>query len=235
MITITKEIEELIKEGQGKYKNLLIFKELSNGKLHPRYVKEGENTEEIIKKCTSEIYHNGVYLGKLLELEYNHDYIKELPNVTIIPFEKMYEIKKGVFGYIDSNGNFYPLGKIEEHIYQLNRKYKAGKIANLIVESLNLPKEEIQKYLQEKKTFLEHHYSPWNWPANEILKSKRFCLFFRGISDDGLYDDQSYSENANKRQLLVLSYLYTLNYIQDTDIEEERKSLIRKLVNSNQK
>ena len=77
-----------MKDG-GKYKNLLIFKRLTDGILYPRYVKEGENVDEIIKKCTSDIFHNGIHLGKLLELAYNHEYTQKLPNVTKIPFEKI--------------------------------------------------------------------------------------------------------------------------------------------------
>ena len=78
-------------------------------------------------------------------------------------------------------------------------------------------------------------FSPYQWPAHYILEKNGFCLFFRGISDEDFYVDQSSYERANEKQLIVLSYLYTLNYIRNTDIEEKRKSLIRKLVNSNQK
>lgn len=232
MKEMTEEIQKLIDEGAGKYKNLLIFKGIADGKLYPRYVKEEENIEAIITRCTGDIVYMGTNIGKILELEYNHDYSSKQIEIEKIPFEKIYEIKKGIFGYIDPNGNFYPLGKIEEHRYLLNKKYKAGKIATSIVESLNLPKEELENYQKGKKDFLEFHYSPGNWPANNILKSNRFCLFFRGISDDGLYDDQSYYENATKKQLLVLSYLYTLNNIHDIELEENRKSLIKKLINS---
>lgn len=235
MKEITAEIQKLIDEGTGKYKNLLIFKGISDGKIYPRYVKEEENIETIITRCTGDIIYMGTNFGKLLELEYNHNYDNKQIDIEKIPFEKLYEINKGVFGYIDPYGNFYPLGKIEEHKYRINKKYKAGKIADAIVHTLNLPKEEIENYEKGKKDFLESHYSPGNWPANKILKSKRFCLFFRGISDDGIYDDQSYYENANKRQLLVLSYLYTLNSIHDIELEENRKSLIKKLINSEQK
>ena len=235
MITITKEIEEMIKEGQGKYKNLLIFRELSNGILHPRYVKKEENTDEIIKKCTSEIYHNGVYLGKLLELAYNYDYIKELPKVTIIPFEKMYEIKKGTFGYIDIEGNFYTLGEIDKHNEDYRYENKAGRIASKIVLSLNIGEEEKEKLKVRNQDYVEKRFSRYDWPADRILRDNGFCIFFRGINDEHIYIDQSFYKNANEKQLFVLSYLYTLNYIQDTDIEEERKSLIRKLINSNQK
>ena len=232
MITITKEIEELIKEGQGKYKNLLIFKELSNGKLHPRYVKEGENTEEIIKKCTSEIYHNGVYLGKLLVLAYNHDYIKELPKVLIIPFEKMYDIKEGTFGYIDLEGNFYPIGEIDKHKENHCYEKTAGKIASAIVLSLNISNEEKDKLKVKNQQFKEKMFSPYQWPAHKILTENGFCLFFRGIASEEYYADQSWFEITNEKQLLMLSYLYTLNYINDTYIEETRKMLMRKLINS---
>lgn len=235
MKKITAEIQKLIDEGTGKYKNLLIFKGISDGKIYPRYVKEEENIETIITRCTGDIIYMGTNFGKLLELEYNHNYDNKQIDIEKIPFEKLYEINKGVFGYIDPYGNFYPLGKIEEHKYRLNKKYKAGKIAEAIVHTLNLPKEELENYEKGKKDFLESHYSPGNWPANKILKSKRFCLFFRGISDDGIYDDQSYYENATKKQLLVLSYLYTLNSIHDIELEENRKSLIKKLINSEQK
>lgn len=47
MIKVTKEIEEMIKEGQGKYKKLLIFQELSNGNLHPRYVKKKKTQKKL--------------------------------------------------------------------------------------------------------------------------------------------------------------------------------------------
>ena len=235
MITITKEIEKMIKEGEGKYKNLLIFRRLTDDVLYPRYVKDGENTEEVIKKCTSEIHHNGIYLGKLLELAYNHDYIKELPNVLIIPFEKMYEIKKGTFGYIDINGNFYPLGDIDKHNEDYRYEKTAGKIASKIVVSLNIPEEEKEELKVKNQNHMERRFSRYCWPAHNILEKNGFCLFFRGISDEDYYVDQSSYDRANEKQLAVLSYLYTLNYIHDTDIEEKRKSLIRKLINSEQK
>lgn len=235
MIEITKEIEEMIKDGEGKYKNLLIFKRLTDGILYPRYVKEGENVDEIIKKCTSDIFHNGIHLGKLLELAYNHEYTKELPNVIIIPFKKMYEIKKGKFGYIDIDGNFYPIGDIDKHNEDYHYPKNAGKKANNIVLSLNIPEEEKEKLKVNNQDYIEKRFSRYDWPADSVLEKNGFCMFFRGISDEDYYVDQSYYQNANEKQLIVLSYLYTLNYIQDTNIEEKRKSLIRKLVNSSQK
>jgi len=235
MIEITKQIDDMIKDGKGKYKNLLIFKRLTDGILYPRYVKEGENVDEIIKNCTSDIIHNGIHLGKLLELTYNHEYTQKLPNVTKIPFEKMYEIKKGTFGYIDIEGNFYPIGEITKHNEDYRYEKTAGKIASNIVLSLNISEEEKEKLKVKNQQFKEKMFSPYQWPAHKILTENGFCLFFRGISDEDYYADKSSYDKANQKQLLVLSYLYTLNYIHDTDIEEKRKSLIRKIVNSDQK
>lgn len=235
MITITKEIEEMIKKGEGKFTNLLIFKRLTDGTLYPLYVKEGENAEEIIKKFTSDIIHMGINIGPSFELVYNHKYAERPISVIKIPYEKLYEIKKGTFGYIDLEGNFYPIGDIDKHNEDYRYENNAGKIASNIVLSLNIPEEEKEKIKVKNQNYMEKRFSRYYWPAHNILEEKGFCLFFRGINYEECYDDQSSYDKANEKQLVVLSYLYTLNYIQDTDIEEKRKKLIRKLINNEEK
>lgn len=151
----------------------------------------------------------------------------------------MYDIKKGTFGYIDIEGNFYPIGEIDKHKDNYHYEKTAGRVASKIVLSLNIPeseKEEVKlKNQNHVNRYMERRFSRYCWPAHNILEKNGFCLFFRGISDEECYADQSSYDSANEKQLAVLSYLYTLNYIQDTDIEENRKSLIKKLINSRQK
>ena len=84
----------------------------------------------------------------------------------------------------------------------------------------------------KKDISMERNFSSRKWPADQILKMNGFCLFFRGINDKGEYEDESYYySNATENQLLVVSYLYTLNNCNDKEIEYHRKQLIRRWMN----
>jgi len=64
------------------------------------------------------------------------------PNV--IPFKDLINIKKGMIGYVDKEGNFYPISEIEQHNYWVGRKIglAAGLNARKVLLSLDLTDEE---------------------------------------------------------------------------------------------
>ena len=144
----------------------------------------------------------------------------------------MYEIEKGMIGYIDPEGNFYPISTVEKHIYNDYRKgLTAGVKARNIVLSSNISEEEKEKYQKQKiYNLYETGFYPGNWSADRILKENNYCLFFRGIDDDGTYADYSYYENTTKKQLIVMNYLFSLNYMYSSDIENKRKALVKKYI-----
>ena len=59
---MTSEIQKLIDEGTGKYKNLLIFKGIADGKLYPRYVKEEENLKKLRKLLNEKKVVNPIFM-----------------------------------------------------------------------------------------------------------------------------------------------------------------------------
>ena len=224
-----EKYKELIKKGNnGENKSLLIFKGKYDNKVTGVPVSFTEDTEKVIEKYTSEQIYQGKNIGVIYELIYKHDYdyVKE------IPFERMYDIEKGMIGYIDKDGNFYPISTITKHDYSLSRKgLSAGIKARNIVLSSNINKEEKEAYQSQKKyPHFETGLYPWNWSADKILKDNNYCLFLRCIDEDGTYADYSHYDNITEKQLIVLNYLFNLNYIYSTDIEDKRKSLIKKLI-----
>jgi len=223
-----EQYKELIQKGNnGEYKSLLLFEGKYNNKILAHYVKFTEDIEYIIEKYTKEQIYEGKNVGVLYDLvyQYNYDYKK------MIPFENVHEIEKDTIGYIDKEGNFYPIGKIEEHNYN-KRPLSAGIKAQNIVLSSDISKEEKEKYINEKKfEAFEKGFYPMNWSADKILKKNGYCLFFRGIDDEGCYVDYSGNDkDLTQKQLFVMNLLFNLNYTYDTDIEEERTSLIKKYI-----
>lgn len=224
-----EKYKELIKKGNnGENKSLLIFRGKYDNRIIAVSVSLIEEPKKVIDKYTKEQIYQGKNIGVLYELLYQHnyDYLKK------IPFEKMYDIEKGMIGYIDTEGNFYPISTIEKHNYSNSRKgLSAGIKARNIVLSSNISVEEKKKYQSEKKYHShETGFYPWNWSADKILKENKYCLFFRGIDEDGSYSDYSDYEEATQKQLIVINYLFSLNYIYSTDIENKRKALVKKYI-----
>ena len=225
---------ELIQIGNnGDNKSLLIFKGKYDSKIITYYVKFAEETEKVIEKYTSDQIYQGKNIGVLYELIYQYDYDYERK----IPFERMYDIEKGMIGYIDPEGNFYPISKTEEHDYSKSRRkgLSAGIKARNIVLSSNISDEEKEAYQKQKiHRLLETEFYPWNWSADKILKHNNYCLFLRCIEEDGAYADYSDYDNATQKQIIVLNYLFNLNYTYSADIEDKRKVLIKKFIENMQ-
>lgn len=224
-----EKYKELIEKGNnGENKSLLIFRGKYDNRIMAALVPLTEDTQKIIDKYTTEQIYHGKNIGVLYELvyQYDYDYLKK------IPFERMYDIEKGMNGYIDPEGNFYPISTIEKHNYNSSRKgLSAGIKARNIVLSSNISDEEKEKYKNEKTYHsYETGFYPWNWSADKILKQKNYCLFLRCIEEDGDYADYSDYEKATQKQLIVMSYLFNLNYIYSTDIEKERKKLVKEYI-----
>lgn len=139
---------ELIKKGNtGEYKSLLLFKGKYDNRILVYYVKFSEDVKEIIKKYTSEQIYQGKNVGIIYDNIYQYDYEYK----KVIPFENMYDIEKGMIGYIDIYGNFYPISNVEEHGYSKSKKgLSAGIKARNIVLLSNISKEEKENYKQEK-------------------------------------------------------------------------------------
>ncbi len=225
-----KYIEQIQKGNTGEYKSLLLFKGKYNNRILAYYVKFTEDVEEVIKKYTSEQIYQGKNVGVLYEHIYQYDYEYK----KVIPFENLYDIEKGMFGYIDLDGNFYPISEVKEHDYSKSRNgLSAGIKARNIVLFSNISEEEKENYRQEKKYDLyEKGFYPFNWSADKILKKNGYCLFFRGIDDEGCYADFSDYDNATEKQLIVMNLLFNLNYMYSTDIENERKALVKTYIKS---
>ena len=221
-----KEIIE--KANTGDNKSLLIFKCKYDNKVIGVPVSLTEDTKEVIDKYTKEQIYHGKNIGVLYELIYQHDY----DFLSKIPFERMYEIEKGMIGYVDPEGNFYPISTVEKHIYNDYRKgLTAGVKARNIVLSSNISEEEKEKYQKQKiYNLYETGFYPGNWSADRILKENNYCLFFRGIDDDGTYADYSYYENTTKKQLIVMNYLFGLNHMYGSEIENKRRVLVKKYI-----
>jgi len=224
-----EKYKELIQKGNtGENKSLLLFKGKYDNKVIGVPVPFTEDTEKVIEKYTKEQIYQGKNIGVLYELiyKYDYDYVKK------IPFERMYDIEKSMIGYIDKEGNFYPISSIEKHNYSLSKKgLSAGIKARNIVLSSNISDEEKEAY-KNKKTYHHHETGlyPWNWSADKILKENNYCLFLRCIDEDGAYADYSHYDNITDKQLIVLNYLFNLNYTYGADIEDKRKTLIKKLI-----
>lgn len=156
---------------------------------------------------------------------------------NIIPFNKIANIKKGIIGYIDKEGNFYPISEIEQNDYWLGKRKEltAGINAKQILLSLSLTNEE-KVYYQNiiKVEGHEKGFFPWNWSAHQLLIKKGFCLFFRGIDDEQVYVDYSEYNNATENQLLVLDYLYSLNPPTSTDEIEKKKDIKNRILSLHQ-
>lgn len=150
-------------------------------------------------------------------------------NFRVYSMEELGELEPDTMGYIDTEGNFWSLGKAIRKSWGGfdESSFKGmGTIAEAMASKIL--NEEYKGYLQASD-FNRTHHLPHFWPADKLLLSLGFCRFFRGYYDyEEPYEELSDYDNANSKQLFVMNYLFALNQrFASTDMENERKRLFK--------